>query len=357
VGVQGVGHDWGAAHVRIALRYHMGSDDILSVKGAVSPAGASGELTIGGKAPSALARLFPRRTAKAAATTLIAGQLLHKIKHGAALEEAELDYAAEVFDEAEVKFLRRREIQARAVAFAQREYPQLLAENQPRLLADSQPQPDESANQGQAPASQPAERIPSKLTADDWLSRFWEDAALVSDDMLQELYARLLVREASKPHSVSLRTIRALAYMDRRTAEQFARIAPFVVGDFVPGELTLLKQFGVTYSLILDLEDAGLADAAHSIARTYSDPDQYLVNGTTIVSWHHEKPVDLPIFKLRTAGEELARIADVPRRQEYMIAVASWIKRSHPKTAVAWATLPNPQWSGSGDLLAWNDVR
>jgi hypothetical protein len=177
----------------------VGSDDLVSGKASLSKEGVSLEGAIGHRAPGVLAKLFPKHFARARVTTEITRRIVDKIATGGEFEHADVEFATAVLGEENAKWIRRQEIAARAL----------------RASEEAQRALPPAASQAECPKQ-------AAVTAQDWISRFWENAGLVSDEVLQEIYGRLLAGEARTPGLCSMRTLRVLQYMDRRIADDFA---------------------------------------------------------------------------------------------------------------------------------------
>jgi hypothetical protein len=74
-------------------------------------------------------------------------------------------------------------------------------------------------------AEQQTEAEPKQMNF-DWFVRFYEEAGNVSDEMMQDLWAKTLAGEVNKPGSFSLRTLDTLKNMSQEEAEALAWIAP-----------------------------------------------------------------------------------------------------------------------------------
>jgi hypothetical protein len=197
---------------------------------------------------------------------------------------------------------------------------------------------------------------PRKVTADDWLTRFWDDAGLVSGEMLQEIYARILASEAVRPGSCSLQTLKVLRYLDRGTAENFAKLMTGVFDlSWVPSDDPLLEELGLTYDLVLDLNDTGLVQS--SVAQTYTTDQNSIRYGKFILHLENCKGLQYGVHPLTRPGKELARIAQVLRSQKNFISTARWISSNKPDVKSRWAEMPHEGWQGSRDQLTWYDVR
>jgi hypothetical protein len=67
----------------------------------------------------------------------------------------------------------------------------------------------------------------------DWIANFFDKCRLISDEEMQELWARVLAGEANAPGKFSKRTINLLASFDKADAELFRSLCSFVwsLGD------------------------------------------------------------------------------------------------------------------------------
>jgi hypothetical protein len=310
------------------------SDDLLKAKAGVSAEGANAELVIGENLPGAIARLFPGRWAKSQALLAITNRIVEKIKAGDPLDTADAQFAAAAFAEPVAKWVRCQQIAALAGRVL--EQPEVAGQLPPIQAADS-------------PSSDGG-----KVTADDWLSRFWDDAGLVSDDMLQEIYARILASEAVHPGSCSLRTLKVLRYLDRDTAESFAKLMPGVFdSSWVPSDQPLREQLGLTADLVLDLSDAGLVDPIPFVTNTITSDRCSIRYGKFILYLENCKGLQYGIHPLTRPGQELARIAEVVRNQENFISMVRWIASKKPDVKSRWTEMPHEGWKGTIGELTW----
>lgn len=114
-------------------------------------------------------------------------------------------------------------------------------------------------------------QLPSDVSGDpvddDWVRRFFNYAEDVGDDQMQLLWARILAGEVSNPGSFSLRTLNVVRNLTKKEAE-FFRIACCLAfddklilqGPEATGDIRgyWLADFGLSYSRLLSLRDAGL---------------------------------------------------------------------------------------------------
>jgi hypothetical protein len=315
----------------------MSDEELFAVKGGVSAEGANLEVRAGRSLPGFLARVFPGAAARRHATSLIAGSILDKIARSEALTSSDVAYARETFGEAEAKWMRRQEIAAKTLK---------VVEAIPKRALP----PIEDAGSG-APSGG------SDRTAEDWISKFWDDAGLVSDEMLQEIYARILAQESIAPGSCSMRTLLALRYLDHKTANLFAMIAPYVMSyNWIPNDPDILTKFGVTYGQIFELDSAGLVDSYSLTTTTFSVDQSIITWGGRVLMLNKAKDLTVPAYLLRGPGRELARVAEVDQNPAYFFRVANWLKSKRANLELAWAELPFPTWVGSMAALQWMPV-
>ncbi|MFN7155859.1 MAG: DUF2806 domain-containing protein [Acidovorax sp.] len=117
---------------------------------------------------------------------------------------------------------------------------------------------------------------PHEVISDDWLNTFEAEGAKMSSDYMQRVFGKVLAREIRKPGSVSLRTVRLTAQLDRQVAEMFATycsMASALLDGKEVGILMLitagknpvrnaLSDFGLSYRVLLALVEYGLINSS-----------------------------------------------------------------------------------------------
>lgn len=102
--------------------------------------------------------------------------------------------------------------------------------------------------------------------SEDWILNFSEKARLISDDLMQKAWARLLAEEANKPGSFSKRTVNLLNDMERRDAEAFQTLCQFIIhfdgghpyALIIDEKAPIYVENGLTFSILTHLESFGL---------------------------------------------------------------------------------------------------
>lgn len=71
---------------------------------------------------------------------------------------------------------------------------------------------------------------------DDWITNFFDKCRLISDEEMQNLWARILAGEANSPGTFSKRTIDLLASLDKTDAALFSKLCSFgfLIGHLFP---------------------------------------------------------------------------------------------------------------------------
>jgi hypothetical protein len=90
-----------------------------------------------------------------------------------------------------------------------------------------------------------AEASPERVE-NDWITNFFDKCRLISDDQMQELWARVLAGEANAPRTFSKRTVDLLASLDKSDAVSFSRLCSFGV---------FFDELDETIPLVYDIEE------------------------------------------------------------------------------------------------------
>lgn len=155
----------------------------------------------------------------------------------------------------------------------------------------------------------------------DWIASFFEKCRLVSDEEMQQLWAKVLAGEANAPGAFSKRTVMLLSALDKFDAELFTTLCRFVWdldGDRIPVIYDHNSAFfavtGINFSSLCHLQDIGLITFHPNTNLERIDPP--LVETCSYFNYRVQiERHDLPgrIMKIGEvlftfAGEQLARI-------------------------------------------------
>ncbi len=184
---------------------------------------------------------------------------------------------------------------------------------------------------------------PSKIE-DDWVTNFFDKSRIISDDDMQNFWARTLAGEANSPGSYSKRTVNFLGGMDKRDAELFQALCGFIwVIDGILSPLiydhnaAIYNDKGINFTALVHLESIGLIQFDFGFG--------YVVEKTPkefTVSYYNKQSFTLTMEKekdnqlstgsalLTQTGKELSRICDAQEVDGFVDYVKSRWKEYLP---------------------------
>ena len=141
-----------------------------------------------------------------------------------------------------------------------------------------------------SPSSGEAPESDGGTTSDRWFQTFYDEAGVVDEDDVREVFLRILAGEIKRPGSFSLQTLRIVGTIDQKTARSFRRAASIrissefqfkgvllfqddripAVGDGLGNNC--LKDEGLGYTVLQNLMEHGLI---------YTDLGSYFTYGTS----------------------------------------------------------------------------
>lgn len=113
---------------------------------------------------------------------------------------------------------------------------------------------------------------------DDWMNFFTRFAEDASSEQMQDLFARILAGEVTRPGSFSLATIRSIAEMDKSTAEDFSLVWAKSVGTAV--DYSPEFQLGEWYVRWQRLAEVGLM--APTMTKQFLPPYNPVFDGNAL---------------------------------------------------------------------------
>lgn len=155
----------------------------------------------------------------------------------------------------------------------------------------------------------------------DWFMRFYEIVGNISDEKVQDMWARIMAGEINKPQSFSLRTLDVLKNIGKPEAELFSNILSHCVfrgySIFLPNYDEYLEKCGISYSQIMKLSEHDLIynDATLVLNFSITEKEEILfINGKYILTIGarngNVEKVAIKQFPLTTVGKELATLIE-----------------------------------------------
>lgn len=170
---------------------------------------------------------------------------------------------------------------------------------------------------------------------EDWKTRFFNKAQDVSNEEMQEVWAKILASEVSKPGTIGYRTLDIISNLSRKEAEIFQFACTFVTANkfiWKMGYYFDLHQFGLTYEMLMVLKESSLiheSDILHlslKMKKVGNNPSATTIevgNDIYILTNEKDPEIEKAIFNqiaLTIAGKELSKIITVEKNTEYFNA-------------------------------------
>lgn len=171
----------------------------------------------------------------------------------------------------------------------------------------------------------------------DWFIRFYENVGNISNDEMQEIWAKILAGEINKPHSFSLRTIEVLKNMGKEEAELFTKICKCCFSShnslFLPFYEGYMESKGITYSMIMYMSEQGLMYNDGTLVMRIpinKENNVLLINENLLLTARSEdekiKEINIKQFPLTVVGRELASLIGGMPGEEDFLSFAKEIK-------------------------------
>lgn len=170
----------------------------------------------------------------------------------------------------------------------------------------------------------------------DWFVRFYEAVGNISDEVMQDLWAKLLAGEVAEPSSFSLKTIDVLRNLSKQDAELFSLICSHSVmtrgQNFLPHYDTYLEKHNIYYTDIMKLNEQGLIFNDGTIGFSMSigqNPNVLFWNNDLVMTIESsdDKNIEIHIktHPFTKAGQELAVLVSKSVSEENFIELAKEI--------------------------------
>ncbi len=176
----------------------------------------------------------------------------------------------------------------------------------------------------------------------DWFVRFFEAVGNVSDETMQNLWAKILAGEIAHPSTFSLKTIDVMRNLSKRDAELFIKVCShsFMSGAtniYLPNEDEYIESVGIQYTDIMKLSELGLIfnDATITLKINLSNQPLVLVNTHDLImlmssaSGNSEK-ISIGQYPFTEVGKELSTMISESVSEEDFLRYGQAL--SHNKT-------------------------
>lgn len=166
----------------------------------------------------------------------------------------------------------------------------------------------------------------------DWLIRYYEAVGNISDESMQDIWAKILAGEISTPSSYSLKTIDTLRNMRKCDVELFTTLCrySFDCADkklFLPNYRDYMESVGIEYSDVMKLGEMGLIFDNGMLTMNFnlpSAPAILSVNRELVLTICSSEGKDtegyISQFPFTQVGIELATlVGDMPMDEDFIL--------------------------------------
>lgn len=177
---------------------------------------------------------------------------------------------------------------------------------------------------------------PDRSIDDDWLFTWRDYVGGVSTEDLQQLWGKVLAGEVKSPGSYSLRTLEFLRGLSKDEAEHISSLASFVIeGRIVRSLKQFLEEHGVTFNLLLVMQELGLLSGVEAIGLTTDyksvGSERFVCalrsNGKVLLVEDDDpsKVLTLEVYLLTGVGNQLLGLGSFPTNLDYLRLVGKEI--------------------------------
>ena len=186
------------------------------------------------------------------------------------------------------------------------------------------------------------ESDPSQIE-DDWVTNFFDKSRIISDNEMQDIWAKVLAGEANAPGTYSKRTVNFLGGLDKKDAELFQNLCSFgwIVGGFTPlifdDKAEIYNQKGINFESLTHLDSIGLIQFQSLTGFQITGlPKSFAVRycmEPLILAMPKEKDNQISIgcILLTQLGQELVSVCKAPRVDGFFDYVKERWKEYLPK--------------------------
>lgn len=153
---------------------------------------------------------------------------------------------------------------------------------------------------------------------EDWLTRFFNIVEDVSDEQLQNLWARILAGEILVEKSYSLRVLEFLKNISKDELDIILKVMPFITGKFIFNDSSVLKKYDIPYGLILKLDELGVVNSSGMISNNINFDENSCntifqtesVICTVTNKSKSKKEFNIPVFSVNEIGLKLKGLSN-----------------------------------------------
>lgn len=177
---------------------------------------------------------------------------------------------------------------------------------------------------------------------DDWINRFFNYAEDVSNDEIQELWARILAGEVKKPKSFSLRTLELVRNLSMEEAMVFTKVAKYAIkiGNdsmlYKGDDNEILNIIDVSFNEIVLLQELGLLHPGEFVSYELKSTPTINKTGfqfgnilTVVIRQPNSPAQNFSVILFTSIGKELLNLVNSEPEFKYLELFAKELKNTH----------------------------
>ena len=153
---------------------------------------------------------------------------------------------------------------------------------------------------------------------EDWFIRYFKIVEDISDEDMQNLWARILAGEILRPKTNSLRLLDFLKNTSKDDFNVLLKILPFISEKYIIRDLRILQKYGISYELILRLDEWGVlnSDGLTNITTKLdvnSKTEIFQTKNLILIAknnFRQTKEMRIPVFSVTEIGLGLLNLAE-----------------------------------------------
>lgn len=174
----------------------------------------------------------------------------------------------------------------------------------------------------------------SKCYDFDWFIRFYESVGNISNEKMQDLWAKILAGKINNPSFYSLKTIDILKNIGQKEAELFEKICSYSIQSnnnyFIPNYDKYLEACDIEYEDIMKLSEHDLIynDALISLHINGSSNNVLVHNNLILIQKNESntlKEIDIKEFPFTVVGKEIATLINKSAEEKDVLLFAKLI--------------------------------
>lgn len=179
----------------------------------------------------------------------------------------------------------------------------------------------------------------------DWTSRFFDSVANVSNEEMQDIWAKILAGEVKQPGSFSLRMLDVIKNISKYEAEAFQKASPLLIGGekeiFIVAEDKIYEKYSLNFSDILLLDECGLiisnGTLSYNMTVTPERGNHIICNDYVIMITNtsaEDLKVSCSVYTLTNVGKQLFNVLSPSVNREYVLDVAEYLWNKHKEKLI-----------------------